>query len=247
MTDRHDGRLVTRFRVEQNTLMIDLGARRRVLSSAPRGGGLMRARCILNHQVPANSIRRRVPSAAATWCDPARYLGKLIGRLGADHRCVALMTAVPLTRLVTLREEQDGLWVEGFFTVGVSNAVRAGEPVASSHSGTGRPAAGTINIILLTNARLSSSAMVGAVQVATESKTAVLLAKGVPSWTRRPGATGTGTDAVVIACGNGPTLRYSGTHTLIGSMIGRLVSRGVEEGLLRSSRPNQRKPGKKLV
>jgi adenosylcobinamide hydrolase len=247
MRHRHNSELMTRFRVEQHTLLIDLGARRRVLSSAPRGGGLVRARFILNHQVPANPIMAQVRTAKSIWYDPAQYLGRLARRIGVDHRCVALMTAVSLTQLVTLREEQDGLWVEGFFTVGVSNAVRAGEPVVSPDGGRVRLGAGTINIILVTNARLSSSAMVGAVQVATESKTAVLLAKGVPSWTKRPGATGTGTDAVVIACGNGPTLRYSGTHTLIGAMFGRLVSRGVQEGLLRSGRWNHLAAGKKPV
>jgi adenosylcobinamide hydrolase len=247
MRDRRDSALVTRFWVEQSTALIDLGARRRVLSSAPRGGGLIRARFILNHQVQANPVMAQVGSARRIWCDPARYLGRLACRIGVDHRCVALMTAVPLDQLVALREEQDGLWVEGFFTAGVSNAVRAGDPVVSADGGKGRLGAGTINIILVTNARLSSSAMVGAVQVATESKTAVLLAKGVPSWTKRPGATGTGTDAVVIACGNGPILRYSGTHTLIGAMIGRLVSRGVQEGLLRSGRWNHLAAGKKPV
>src|SRR5207249_8381217 len=191
-------------------------------------------------QVPANPIMAQVRTAKSIWYDPARYLGRLARRIGVDHRCVALMTAVPLDQLVTLREEQDGLWVEAFTTVGVSNAVRAGEPVVSPNEGRVRLGAGTINIILVTNARLSSSAMVGAVQVATESKTAVLLAKDVPSWTRRPGATGTGTDAVVVACGNGLTLRYSGTHTPIGAMIGRLVSRGVLTGLRRSARWSQR-------
>lgn len=247
MPDRHDNALVTRFWVEQGTLLIDLGTRRRVLSSAPRGGGLLRARFILNHQVPANPIKARVPSAPRIWCDPVRYLGRLAGRVGMDHRCVVLMTAVSLNQLVTLREEQDGLWVEGFFTVGVSNAVRAGEPATAPKGIATGACPGTINVILVTSARLTTSAMVGAVQVATESKTAVLLARGVPSWTRRPGATGTGTDAVVIARGNGPTLRYSGTHTPIGAMIGRLVRRGVEEGLLRSSRLNHRAAAKKPV
>ncbi len=86
--------------------------------------------------------------------------------------------------------------------------------------------------------------MVGAVQVVTESKAAVLLAAGVPSWTGRRGATGTGTDAVVVACGagrDGPQLRYSGTHTKVGELIGRLVMRGVTEGLKRSERWSKRK------
>jgi adenosylcobinamide amidohydrolase len=37
---------------------------------------------------------------------------------------VALMTAVSLDDLVSLREGGKDLWLEGFLTVGVSNAVR---------------------------------------------------------------------------------------------------------------------------
>lgn len=225
--------------------MIDLGKPRRVLSSAARGGGLVRARYVLNHQVPANpgaecSSRRK-------WSDPARYLGRVASSLGADHHVVALMTAVPLEQLVVLREGTAGLWVEGFFTVGVTNAVRAGEPVSPVRNKRVRHFPGTINIILVTNASLSPPAMVGVVQVATESKTAVLLSEGVPSWTGKPGATGTGTDAVVVVVGrrgDGPTLRYSGTHTKIGELVGRLVSRGVKKGLARSQRWSKRGGGR---
>jgi adenosylcobinamide amidohydrolase len=149
------------------------------------------------------------------------------------------MTAVPLKQLVVLREETVGLWVEGFFTVGVTNAVRVGEPVCLVQDEPLRHAPGTINMILVTNAYLTTPAMVGVVQVATESKTAVLLSHDVPSWTGAPGATGTGTDAVVVASGSwrdGPALRYSGTHTKLGELIGKLVILGVRKGLERSQR-----------
>jgi len=145
------------------------------------------------------------------------------------------MTAVPMTRLVHRREAMDGLWVECFCTVGLANAVRAGEPVRRDRNMRGRRGYGTINIILVTNAPLTSSALVGAVQVATESKTAVLLGRGIPSASGYGTATGTGTDAVVVAS-NGSSrhkIRYSGTHTQLGSMIGRLVARCVGEGLTR--------------
>ncbi len=201
----------------------------------------MRARYLLNHQVPAHPISSH--SSNRRWSDPARYLGRVASSLGADRRVVALMTAVPLKQLVVLREETAGLWVEGFFTVGVTNAVRAGELVGLVQDEQRRRAPGTINIILVTNAYLAAPAMVGVVQVATESKTASLLEAGVPSWTGAPGATGTGTDALVVASGtrgNGPTLRYSGTHTKIGELVGRLVSRGVEQGLAKSLRWSKR-------
>lgn len=232
------GGFLTRFRVANDTLLIDLGKPRPVLSSAPKGGGFARARYILNHQVPANPMRVTTPASRQVCCNPAPYLGRIAAELGADRRCVALMTSVSLKQLVTVREELDGLWVEGFFTVGVTNAVRVGEPAVSAEV---RITPGTINIILVTNARLTTPAMVGAVQVATESKTATLLAAEVPSWTGLPGATGTGTDAVVVAGGRGgPYVRYSGTHTRIGGMIGRVVSRGVKDGLARSTRWQER-------
>ena len=112
---------------------------------------------------------------------------------------VALMTAVPMSRLVVRREGSDGLWVQCFCTVGVTNAVTAGEPASCHGSAPAHGKAGTINIILVTNAILSLPAMVGAVQVITESKTATLMGRMVPSARADSLATGTGTDAVVVA------------------------------------------------
>ena len=235
MTHRAGIAFRTKFYVARRTLVVDLGRPRRILSSAPKRGGVVRARYVLNHQVPANPVT--APQAGRQWENPARYLGQVAAQLGIDGASVGLMTAVDLRQLVSMREEEDGVWVEGFMTVGVSNAVRAGEPFRTRSPRQARPAVGTINLILVTNVRLATSALVTAVQVATESKTAVLLSQGIPSSTGLPGATGTGTDAVVVACGapgDGPTVRYSGTHTLIGELIGRLVERGVRQGLPRT-------------
>jgi adenosylcobinamide amidohydrolase len=155
---------------------------------------------------------------------------------------VGLMTAVPMKQLVIDREHSGALVIECFCTVGVTNAVRAGEPVLSQGQVKGRNQAGTINIILITNATLTVPAMVGAVQVATESKTATLIDHKIPSASQRAVlATGTGTDVVVLASsveGN-HRLQYSGTHTEMGAMIGRLVARCVERGLHRCTRRHQ--------
>ncbi len=75
------------------------------------------------------------------------------------------------------------------------------------------------------------AALVGAVSVATESKTAKLIEKRILSSSGSGLATGTGTDSIVIAIGDGPRLRYSGTHTKMGELIGRVVTRGIGVGL----------------
>lgn len=226
----------TSFRVEKETLVIDLGKRLAVLSSGPFRGGLVRARYLMNHQVAANPLRRGAIRATCKGCYPHPYLKRLAHDLGARGDAVALMTAVPLERLITLRAEAEDLWVEAFLTVGVTNAVRAGDPATAIAAVNGRAKPGTINLILVTNARLPAAAMIGAVQVMTEGKAAAVLAAGIRS---REGtqATGTGTDAVIIACGagpEGPRLRYSGTHTKLGELTGRLIFEGVTAGLHRA-------------
>lgn len=230
----------TFYRVTEQTLVIDLGGKRRVLSSAPQGGGLTAASYILNHQVESNPISN---AHSRSYGDPVRALRRLAVRLGVKQGTVGLMTAVPMKQLVTARASSGSVWVECFATVGVTNAVRAGEwpEICAGRSRSGKP--GTINVIVVTNASLSSAAMVGAVQVATESKTGVLRDHAVPSWTGQPGATGTGTDAVVVACqlrGQGPWHAYSGTHTVIGALIGQAVSRCVTRGLAKAKQWQER-------
>ncbi len=231
--------LQTSYRITDDTLVIDCGALMRGLSSAPMCGGLVRTRYILNHQVAANPVEKKPGNAARPLSDgghPSRTLRQVGAALGIHEPCVGLMTAVPMTQLVVGREESNGLWVECFATVGVTNAVRAGEAPIPDHAVVQKP--GTINLILITNGCLSQAAMVGAVQVVTESKTGVLRDHAVPSWTGRPGATGTGTDAVVIASAlrtAGQWFPYSGTHTAIGALIGRVVADCVTQGLARAA------------
>ncbi len=223
----------TRHQVIGRTLVINLGGRKRVLSSAPQGGGFRSASHVINHHVDAD------PGMNGHFPDPARYLRKLASQLSIGYHTVGLMTAVPMTQLVTSRVSAGKLWVECFATVGVTNAVRAGEwPLyLAQRKETHSTRVGTINLILITNGSLSTSAMVGAVQVATETKTGILRDHAIPSWKGRDLATGTGTDAVVIACrlrSEGPLHTYSGTHTIMGALIGRAVSYCVSRGLTKA-------------
>ena len=98
----------TAFTVRRKTLIVDLEGLRSVLSSAPRAGGITRARYILNHQVAAKPI----DSVSARCADPARTLSKLANLLGIRDRFVGLMTAVSLRDLVTVRAAYDEIWVE---------------------------------------------------------------------------------------------------------------------------------------
>ncbi len=227
----------TSFVVQERTLIISFAKPRLTISSAVLGGGMRKTRVIINHQVDEEaSFKAQAPDRARIHADPQRYLARVITRLTGMRGGIGLMTAVDLRQLVLKRVQSGPLWIEGFFTVGITNAVRVGEPVDDRLSSKHTNALGTINMILITNASLPPSALVGAIGVATESKTAVMLERSIKSWTGRQGATGTGTDSVVFVSGSGPRLRFSGTHTKLGELIGRVVRAGVERGLQRIRR-----------
>jgi iron complex transport system ATP-binding protein len=178
-----------------------------VLSSAVVGGGLVRVRYLLNRHVHRDYH----------CLDPAADLVAYARSQGISEAFVGLMTAVSLQKAQTVTLRAAPLTVAAVVTAGTSNATAPGlSPPAMSESG-------TINMILLIDACLTSAAMVHAIITATEVKTQVLMAHGI----RTPegyAATGTSTDAMAVACtDSGTSLLYAGPVTLVGWLIGRCV------------------------
>jgi len=107
-------------------------------------------------------------------------------------------------------------------TVGLSNAERVGHRLPVD------PApAGTINLLTVTDARLSDTALLEAMSIATQARTAAVMEAGPDLPTGR--ATGTGTDCIAVACHPGDTA-YAGLHTEVGEALGRAVYDAVLRG-----------------
>lgn len=186
------------------------------LASSVVGGGFQKTRTIINRHVDKNYDHP----------DPAADLHCFAQRQGLDTAVVGLITAcyIHQARAITLREDQ--LIVTAIITAGVSNASSAGLSKPANRQ------PGTINMIILTNASLFPSAMVNAVMTCTEAKTHTLISRKLTV----PGAgfmaTGTSTDAVVIACtGRGVRLPYAGPATTIGWLMARAVRQGLTAAL----------------
>jgi iron complex transport system ATP-binding protein len=186
------------------------------LSSSFFGGGFRRVRHILNAQVAEDYGSD----------NPAADLRAIAARCGVTDAFVGLLTAVPLRDARMVCAEEAGLRVALLLTAGVGNATSAGisQPFACGP--------GTINTIVLLDARLTRGAMVNAVLTLTEAKTAVLQEMGV----RTPDgalATGTSTDTVTVAMtGRGPAHPYAGPATLPGWLIARTLRQALKEALL---------------
>lgn len=193
----------------------------RLLSSGPGGDGTTTGRHVIGLYVDKGYR-----------CDePERDLAALADRLGIPdgEGWVGLMTGVALDRAAVVAHERDGLAVTAIATVGLGNVAAAGRAPTGGLYG---PPPGTINLIVLASAPLTLAGAVNAATTATEAKALALMDGGVRTPAGEP-ASGTTSDAIVVAApadGAAP-LRYAGTATTLGYLIGRAVREAVASRL----------------
>jgi hypothetical protein len=97
-----------------------------------------------------------------------------------------------------------------------------------------KPMSGTINTILIINQPLTAAAQERAVVTMTEAKSAALSELAIGSRYSTGLSTGTGTDQFIIASlvkDDVRQLRWSGTHTKLGELIGLAVKEATIEAL----------------
>ncbi|RXA16234.1 adenosylcobinamide amidohydrolase [Methanosarcina sp. MSH10X1] len=182
-----------------------------VAVSTGLNGGCARVKSLFNKQVP----RTFNPP------DPNEFLREEALKLGIEEAHFGLLTAVKMEYLQIIEDD----YLTAFITAGVSNGSEF------------RAKIGTINIILISKARLSETALFGAIITATEAKGLALLEKGYTFL-------GTNTDAVIVAyetCSETDyepfpknkekQIPYAGSSTDFGKKITEAVIKGVKAGL----------------
>lgn len=194
-----------RYCVKDSTLVIE-GDFEAV--STGLNGGRARVNYLFNKQVP----RTFNPP------DPQEFIKEAALKLGLEAANFGLLTAVKMEYLQVI---ENG-YLTAFITAGVSNGSEF------------RAKIGTINIILVSKARLSETALLGAIITATEAKGLALLEKGYTFL-------GTNTDAVIVAYeinsepasenDKNQEIPYAGSSTEFGKKITEAVMRGVKAGL----------------
>lgn len=201
-------------------LVVELGGVHRCLSSAMWRGGLVTAARVAwvevrNAELPVG-------------LDPFALMHQRL-EAGGVAEAVGLMTSRPLRHFLTNagRAASGAAAVDVLATVGLSNALRIGDPPGFI----GAPP-GTINILARVSAPLTDAALVEAVSLVAEARTAAVREADWPS--RRTGrpSTGTGTDAIIVAAPvEGAALPWCGKHTDLGSALGAAVLEVVAAGV----------------
>ena len=186
-----------------------------VVSSATVGGGFTQARSIMNLHVKRDFPHERLD---------AQLAGFARGR-GLPEPWVGLFTGAWTARARVGEEMAGGISVMAVATVGLSNLIAAGVSA---------PAGGiisTINTVVIVDAVVEPAALVNAIITVTEVKTAALTASGRRCADGTP-ATGTSTDAVVIAAtGRGPHCRFAGPVSELGWVIARAARTALNTGV----------------
>lgn len=160
--------------------------------------------------------------------------------LAADSTAM-LFTGADMDNLTVVKKTFRDMEVVVLVTAAViSNSVRMSTDTGTFYepdriAATGKP--GTINILLLSNMKLSARAMTRALISTTEAKSAALQDMDIRfscSLTTNQ-ATGTGTDNIIVVQGTGEPIDSSGGHTKIGELMARAVYEGVQKAVHRQN------------
>jgi len=203
--------------INKSALVITSKIEMKTLSSAAINGGLQPSRAILNLNVDKNFNE-----------DVNAHFKSRIGAMGVAENSVCLMTAADVTKVAVAVDSADGLEIAVVATAGTSNAANIADRGAIN------AATGTINIIILVNAGMTDACMANAIIAATEAKCSALASLDVRSRFSQGAATGTTSDAMVVASlqGGSRLCLYSGASTTLGQLIGRNVKKTVREAIM---------------
>ena len=198
-------------------LSVSLEKSSTLLSWCLHGGGIREGKDIFWAQVKSNELTQGV--------EPLTYLKKRWQDEGLNPD-IAFMTSADISDFVYKKETFQELEVNVLSTVGMGNALRAGD------RGGYHLSLGTINLLVEINKPLSSGALIEAVSLGTEAKTAAVMDLNILSNVSGEKATGTGTDCMAVASHKGQTsLVYCGKHTKVGELIGKATYGAVFEGI----------------
>jgi len=195
---------------------------RPVLSSAVLNGGFYLAHQVLNLRVDRESDTKESPQTTLTrYCQHHRW----------SEQTVGMMTAAAMNSFRQFSTKEQGVELSVIVTTGLENARAAGDPADWNRIEDQAYAFGTINTIVLSSASLTPAAMVEVVAVATEAKAAAMRQLDVVSQVSGEIATGTGTDAIAVVSGDGPSVSYCGKHTLLGELLAKGVMQTIKESV----------------
>ena len=223
--------------VDKHKLVISSTIPLKVLSSAVHNGGFTKANKIINIHVPEdneeNCDRTAEDLDKEIHDDPEKIMKRALIKLSTNpNDVVGIMTFADVRNVDVSNRRHQNITLSTFVTAGVEVAATAGELTISKPTTFKIGTVGTINIILLIDGNLTSSCMVDVLKTIIEAKTVALRELDIRSHFSGDLASGTVTDSVVVACSErGNPLKYAGTATVLGELVGESVIESLKKTL----------------
>ncbi|MEY8839448.1 adenosylcobinamide amidohydrolase [Cribrihabitans sp. XS_ASV171] len=198
-------------------LSFDLGCEMEVLSWAINRPGQVRACQILWRELRNADLPPDLDVVG--WAEATL-------RARGSEKEVLFLTSRDVTTYEERRVRVGAAQAHAVATVGLSNGERVGARV--DYSGRDWDGGwGTINVAVRLDSGLTGAALLEAMSIAVQARTAAVIDAGISLPTGI--ATGTGTDCVAVAAPSGD-IAFSGLHTESGEAIGRAVYDAVHAG-----------------
>jgi len=194
------------------------------LSSAILNGGFKEVKHIVNLNVPKKLCSTEKPDITLNnYCHQQDWQGITAG----------MMTAASMKSMRIKQVKVENVDIIVVLTTGLSNPRRAGDYAEYRHLSSICLEHDTINIILISTATFTPTAMVEAIMIITEAKAAALQKANIKSPISNDIATGTGTDSIIVASQKTAeiSIEFCGKHTLIGELIGQLVIEAITDSI----------------
>jgi len=200
------------------------------VSSAIYNGGFKKVKAILNVQAPEEYSDRQLHA------DPQKFILDSAKKLGLSKNFVGMVTAAAVEKFALASKNAGDLSVSVIATAvdpegnTCDHAETAGETIEVEEI------TGTINIMVVIDGNPTESCLVSIVLTATEAKTAALRELDIRSRYSGDLATGTITDAIIVAKTNrGAPIVYGGPASKLGQLVGYCTRKAVKEAVMKAN------------
>jgi adenosylcobinamide amidohydrolase len=205
------------------------------VSSAIYNGGFKKVKAILNVQAPEEYSDRQLHA------NPQKFILDSAKKLGLSENFVGMVTAAAVDKFALVSKKDGDLAVSVVATAvdpkgnTCDHAETAGETITVEEM------TGTINIMVVIDGNPTESCLVTAILTATEAKAAALWELDVRSRYSGDVATGTITDAIIVAKTNrGAPIVYAGPASKLGQLVGYCTRKAVKEAVMRANKYSSR-------
>jgi adenosylcobinamide amidohydrolase len=216
--------------LKDNVLAVISDIELSTVSSAIYNGGFKKTKAILNVQTPEELSDRKLHE------NPQKFIIDSAKKLGLSENFVGMITAAAVDKFALASKKDGDLTVTVTATAvdpagnTCSHAETAGETITVEEM------PGTINIMVIIDGNPTESCLVNTVLTATEAKTAAMWELDIRSRYSGDVATGTITDAIIVAKTNrGAPIVIGGPASKLGQLVGYCTRKAVKESIMKAN------------